>query len=228
MFAVLINGLATSGGALLGILLKKGIPQHLSQALYAVMGLGLLVVAIQGAIQTENPLLLLVSGAVGAGTGTALRIEDRLQAAGVWLQQRLRADGSSQFAEAFVSLSIMQIVGAMAILGPLQAALLGDSTLLYLKSTVDGVSAFIFGAIYGAGAVPVGLAVVLYEAAMYLLASLIAPLMTPDVVRELGAVGNVMILAIALNMLGLTKLKVADYLPAVIIPVIYYHIVVLL
>ena len=75
---------------------------------------------------------------------------------------------------------------------------------------------------------PVGLAVVLYEGAMYLLASLIAPLMTPDVVRELGAVGNVMILAIALNMLGLTKLKVADYLPAVIIPVIYYHIVVLL
>ena len=96
-----------------------------------------------------------------------------------------------------------------------------------MKSTIDGISAFIFGALYGVGAVPVGIVIIVYELAVYAAASLLSPLMTPDVIRELSAVGNVMILAIALNMMGLTKLKVADYTLGMVVPIIYYNLIVL-
>ena len=216
MIAVIINGAATALGAMLGVILKKGVPEHVSKAVFSAIGLCLAVMAIQGAIQTENILLMVLSIAIGVAVGTILSIEDRMQSFGLWLRNRMKAGGDSNFVEAFVTLSVMQVVGAMAILGPIQAALLGDTTLLYLKSTIDGISAFIFGALYGA------------ELAVYAAASLLSPLMTPDVIRELSAVGNVMILAIALNMMGLTKLKVADYTLGMVIPIIYYNLIVLL
>ena len=220
MIAVIINGAATALGAVLGVILKKGVPEHVSKAVFSAIGLCLAVMAIQGAIQTENI-------AIGVAVGTVLAIEDRMQSFGLWLRNRMKAGGDSNFVEAFVTLSVMQVVGAMAILGPIQAALLGDTTLLYLKSTIDGISAFIFGALYGVGAVPVGIVIIVYELAVYAAASLLSPLMTPDVIRELSAVGNVMILAIALNMMGLTKLKVADYTLGMVVPIIYYNLIVL-
>jgi uncharacterized membrane protein YqgA involved in biofilm formation len=224
LIAILINGLATSLGALLGILLKKGIPEKLTQSLFAGIALCVAVMAIQGALKTENLLLLLVSTGIGIMLGTALGIEDHMHQLGDWLRQKMRSGGDDKFMNGFVTLSVMQVIGAMAILGPVQAALLGDNSLLYFKSVLDGISAFIFGAIYGMGTLPVGIIVFVYEALFFLLAAVVSPLMTPDVIRELNAVGSIMILAISLNMLGLTKLKVADYLPGLFIPVIYYAI----
>lgn len=225
MIAVIINGAATALGALLGVILKKGVPENVSKAVFSAIGLCLAVMAIQGAIKTENVLLMVLSIAVGVAAGTILSLEDKMQTAGIWLRNKMKSGGDSTFVEAFVTLSVMQVVGAMAILGPIQSALLGDNTLLYLKSTIDGISAFIFGALFGVGAVPVGIVIIIYEMAVYVLASMLSPLMTPDVIRELSAVGNVMILAIALNMMGLTKLKVADYTPGMIVPIIYYNII---
>ena len=224
MLVVIINGLATSVGALLGILLKRGVPENVSKAVFTSIALCLAVMAIQGAIQTENILLLVLSLAFGVAVGTVLSLEDKMQAVGAWVRKRLNNGGDSSFTEAFVTLSIMQVVGTMAILGPIQAALLGDNRLMYLKTTIDGVSAFIFGALFGVGAVPVGGVVIIYELAVYAFASLLAPLMTPDVIRELNAVGSVMILAIALNMLGITKIKVVDYTPGMIVPILYYNV----
>lgn len=224
MIAILINGLATTLGALLGILLKKGVPEKLTNALFSGIALCVAVMAIQGAVKTENLILLLISTGIGVVLGTALGIEDRMHQLGAWLRQKMQSDKNDKFVSGFVTLSIIQVIGALAILGPVQAALLGDTSLLYFKSVLDGVSAFIFGAIYGLGTLPVGIVVFVYEMAFFLLAFLVAPLMTVDVIRELNAVGSIMILAISLNMLGLTKLKVADYLPGLFIPIIYYAI----
>lgn len=228
MGAIILNGAATMLGALLGVVLKKGVPEHVSKAVFSAIGLSLAVMAIQGAVKTENVLLMVLSIAIGVAAGTILSLEDRMQTAGTWIQDKMKSSGDSAFVEAFVTLSVMQVVGAMAILGPIQAALLGDHTLLYLKSVIDGISAFIFGALFGIGTVPVGIIVIIYEIAVYMLASMLSPLMTPDVIRELNAVGNVMILAISLNMMGLTKLKVADYTPGMLIPIIYYNIIICL
>lgn len=223
MIAILINGLAASLGAALGMLFKKGIPDKVTKALFSAIALCVAIMAIQGAVKTENLLLLLSSTALGVIIGTALGIEDHMNQLGDWLRQTMKSK-DDKFIDAFVTLSIMQVIGAMAILGPIQAALLYDNSLLYFKSVLDGVSAFIFGAIYGLGTLPVGLIVFIYEMFFFLLASYVSPFMTADVIREVNAVGSVMILAIALNMLGLTKIKVADYLPGLFIPIIYYAV----
>lgn len=228
MIAVLINGLASSAGALLGLMLKKGIPEKLTNSLFSAIALCVAVMAVQGAIKTENLLLLLISVAAGVLIGTVLQIEERLQLFGALLKEKLHADNDSKFINGFVTLSIMQIAGAMAILGPIQAALLDDPSLLYFKAVLDFISSFIFGAIYGIGTIPIGIVIIVYQLFFYALASIVSPFMTPDVIQELNAVGSVMILAISLNMLNLTKIKVADYLPGLFIPIIYYHIIVLL
>ena len=225
MLAVLINGAATIVGALLGLLLKKGISEAMTKALFSGISLCVIVMGVQGAIKTENLMLLLFSMAVGTCIGTALAIEDHMQLLGEYLKKRFHAGEDQLFLKGFITLSVMQVIGSMAILGPIQAALAGDASILYFKSLLDFMAAFIFGSIYGIGVVPVGIVVAAYEMFFYLIASVISPLMTPDVIRELNAVGNVMILAIGLNMLGVVKLKVADYLPALFIPVIYYFII---
>ena len=224
MFAVFINGLAASLGALLGCLLHRGIPEKVTKSLFSAIALCVIVMAVQRAVKTENLLLLLGSIAIGVLCGTVIGIESQMERGAAWLKTRLGATDDSSFVNALVTLSVMQLAGAMAIIGPLQAALSGDTDLLYFKALLDGISAFIFGAIYGKGTIPIGLVVIVYEAFFFVIAGLMEPLMTAPVIRELNAVGSVMILAIGCNMLGLTTLKVGDYIPGLCIPIIYYHV----
>lgn len=219
-----MNGIAAFAGAVLGVLLKKGIPERITKPLFAAIALCVCIMGVQGAIKTENLLLLLASMNVGTLIGTVLQLEERMHHSGEWLKRKLGAGSDSRFVQGFVVVTIIQVVGAMSILGPVQAALLGDYSLLYFKAVLDGVASIIFGAIYGIATLPVCIVIVIYEMTFYILANMVSPLMTPDVIRELNAVGSVMIFAISLNMLGITKLKVADYLPALFIPIIYYHL----
>ena len=225
MVGVFINGIAAFIGAVLGVVLKKGIPERITTALFSAIALCVCIMGIQGAVKTENILLVLASMTIGTLIGTVLQLEERMHRGGEWLKNTLGASGDSRFVQGFVAVTIIQVVGAMSILGPVQAALLGDYSLLYFKSVLDGVASIIFGAIYGMGTLPVCIIIMAYAGLFYVLAHLVSPLMTTDVIRELNAVGSVMILAISLNMLGITKLKVADYLPALFIPIIYYHLI---
>lgn len=225
MFGVILDGVAAMVGALLGVMIKKGIPERITSAIFNAIALCVAIMGIQGAIKTENLLLLLASMTIGTMVGTLLRIEDRMHQGGEWMKQKFGADGDSKFVQGFVVVTIIQVVGALAILGPVQAALLGDYSILYFKCLLDGIGSLIFGAIYGVGTIPVGIAIIIYEGFFYIVAGAVSPLMTPDVIRELNAVGSVMIFAIALNMFGATKLKVADYLPALFVPIIYYHLI---
>ncbi|MBC3536099.1 DUF554 domain-containing protein [Megasphaera hominis] len=224
MIAIIINGVTASLGALLGFFLKRGISEKYTKAIFGVISLCVAIMGVQSAVQSQNLLLVLASLIVGTLLGTIIGIEDRMQQFGEFLKRRMQRPGEDNtFVKGFVTLSVMQVVGALAILGPIQAAL-GSNDLLYFKSVLDFTSAFIFGTIYGLGVVPVGLVNLVYEAFFFLLASFFMPLMTPDVIRELNAVGGVMILGIALNMFRVTELKVADFLPALFIPILYYHL----
>ena len=207
--------------AVIGVGLKNRISERFTTPVLWVIALGLAAMGIQGAVQSQNMLLVLASMIIGTVLGTAIGIEDRMNQFGEFLKMHLSRGDDSKSVKGFVTLSMMETIGAMAIIGPIQAAL-GSNDLLYFKSAIDAVSSFIFGALYGLGVVPVGIVLFVYETIFYVLATFLLPLMTPDVVRELNAVGCLMILAIALNMLQLTKFKVADFLPALFIPIIYY------
>ena len=221
MIGVIVNAVTSSLAAVIGVGLKNRISERFTTPVLWVIALGLAAMGIQGAVQSQNMLLVLASMIIGTVLGTAIGIEDRMNQFGEFLKMNLSRGDDSKFVKGFVTLSMMETIGAMAIIGPIQAAL-GSNDLLYFKSAIDAVSSFIFGALYGLGVVPVGIVLFVYETIFYVLATFLLPLMTPDVVRELNAVGCLMILAIALNMLQLTKFKVADFLPALFIPIIYY------
>ncbi|MFR7416970.1 DUF554 domain-containing protein [uncultured Megasphaera sp.] len=221
MIGIIVNAVTSSLAAFIGVGLKNRISERFTSPVLGVIALGLAAMGIQGAVQSQNMLLVLSSLIIGTLLGTAIGIEDRMNQFGKFLKTHLSRGDDSKFVKGFVTLSMMETIGAMAIIGPIQAAL-GSNDLLYIKSAIDAVSSFIFGALYGIGVVPVGIVLLVYETIFYVLATFLLPLMTTDVVRELNAVGCLMILAIALNMLQLTKFKVADFLPALFIPIIYY------
>ena len=221
MIGVIVNAVTSSLAAVIGVGLKNRISERFTTPVLWVIALGLAAMGIQGAVQSQNLLHVLASMIIGTVLGTAIGIEDRMNQFGEFLKKHLSRGDDSKFVKGFVTLSMMETIGAMAIIGPIQAAL-GSNDLLYFKSAIDAVSSFIFGALYGLGVVPVGIVLFVYETIFYVLATFLLPLMTPDVVRELNAVGCLMILAIALNMLQLTKFKVADFLPALFIPSIYF------
>lgn len=144
MFAVIVNAVTSSLGALLGFLLKRGIPERFTKAIFGVISLCVAIMGIQGAVQSQNLLLVLASMIIGTLVGTAIGIEDGMNRFGEFLKKRMGHGDDSRFVRGFVTLSIMQVIGAMAILGPIQAAL-GSHDLLYFKSALDFTSSFILG-----------------------------------------------------------------------------------
>ena len=123
MFAVIVNAVTSSLGALLGFLLKRGIPERFTKAIFGVISLCVAIMGIQGAVQSQNLLLVLASMIIGTLVGTAIGIEDGMNRFGEFLKKRMGHGDDSRFVRGFVTLSIMQVIGAMAILGPIQAAL---------------------------------------------------------------------------------------------------------
>lgn len=227
MFAVILNGITATAGACIGVVLKRAIPQKQGTALMAVIAICTLIMGLQSALKTENLLLLLASMVLGTLIGTALGIDDAMHRFGRYVCDHLAgAAGNTSFLYVFVNLSILQVVGAMSIMGPIQSALVGDNSILYFKSILDFLSALIFASAYGKGAIPVGIVVASVEMVFFLLAQIISPLVTADVIRELNAAGGVILLGLALNMLKLQELKICDFLPALIIPAIYYNLLV--
>ena len=121
--------------------------------------------------------------------------------------------------EGFVTASLLFCVGAMAIVGSLQDGLTGDHTTLFAKSLLDGISAVVFASSLGIGVAFSAAAVFLYQGAIALMASFISPFLGEAVIAEMTCVGSLLIIALALNMLGITKIKVMNLVPACILPI---------
>jgi len=174
-------------------------------------------------------MMVIVSVVLGAVVGTALKIEDRLNHLGEWAQKKF-SKGDSRFAEGFVNATLLFAVGAMAVVGSLEAGLSNKPDTLLAKSALDAVSAVIFGSTFGPGVILSAVPLTLYQGGIALLAGSVAPIMTTELIRELSAVGSVLIVALGINMLGLMKdrIHVGNMLPAMLVPLIYYPIAALL
>ena len=145
-------------------------------------------------------------------------LDGRLCALGDYMERKLQAGGGS-FSTAFVTASLLFCVGAMAVVGSLQSGLTGNHTMLYTKSMLDGISSVVFAATLGPGVLMAGVAVLLYQGAITLLAQALAPVLNDAVVAEMTCVGSLLIIGLGLNMLGVTKLKVMNYVPAVFVAI---------
>lgn len=218
MLGTLVNAGAIVLGSFLGLLLKKGLPEKITDAIMKGVALCVLYIGLDGCLEGDNALIAILSIVLGALVGTTLDLDGRLCSLGDYMERKLQAGGGS-FSTAFVTASLLFCVGAMAVVGSLQSGLTGNHTMLYTKSMLDGISSVVFAATLGPGVLMAGVAVLLYQGAITLLAQALAPVLNDAVVAEMTCVGSLLIIGLGLNMLGVTKLKVMNYVPAVFVAI---------
>jgi uncharacterized membrane protein YqgA involved in biofilm formation len=194
------------------------------------MGLGLSVLAIgwflkdflevsDDTLLSSGDLLIIISLVIGSLLGEWWDLDGRLSrfAHGIEAKYNL-----PPLAKGFVSATLIFCVGAMAILGAIQDGLTGDYTILIVKSALDFVTALLLAAILGIGVIFSAISVLIYQGSIYLLAQFLDNFFTPDMIRGISMVGNILLVAIGINFMELKKVKVANMLPALVIPIIYY------
>ena len=224
MFAVIVNTVAIILGTTMGLLLRRGIPQHISEAVMKALGLCTVVIGVQGAVAEERILLMIVACVLGVLIGEWQDWEGRVNRLTERIASRYAGQGAgAKIANAFVTSCLIMNVGAMVIVGSLNAGLSADFTLLYTKSLLDLVSGTIMGAAMGVGVMGSALFTLVFQGGIVLFAESLAPFISPELIKEISCIGSLLIVAIGLNMLELTKLKVINYLPALaMVPVLLW------
>ncbi len=222
MTGTIVNALAVIVGSAIGLLLKKGIPQRFSDSIMKAVALCVIYIGIDGCLQGNNPLIAIISMAVGALLGEALRLDDGLNALGRRLEDKIakNSTGENTIAKGFVSASLLFCVGAMAIVGSLESGINGNHEILFSKSLLDFISSIIFSASMGIGVMFSAVCVFIYQGIITVLAQFVGPYLSDMVIAEMTCTGSILIIALGLNMLGVTKLRVMNYIPAVFLPIL--------
>ncbi len=222
MTGVLINALAIIAGSIAGLLLKKGIPESIRDTVMKGIGLVTAILGISFAMKSSNSIVMILSIALGGVLGELINIDGLLNGMGRRLEQRLKSYG--QVSEGFVTATLIFCVGAMAIVGSIQSGLTGDNTVLITKSGLDAITAIVLSSTMGIGVLLSAVSVFVYQGVIAIAAGLMSSFVSEALINEMTAVGGVLIFGIALNMLGITKIKLANLLPAIFIPIIYFLI----
>lgn len=217
----LVNSLTIITGTVIGMLLGKFIPERMSDAISKGVALCVLYIGIDGMLAGKNTLVAIIATVIGAIIGELLRLDDRMHDLGDWVERRFAKNGAKgSISEGFVSASLLFCVGAMAIMGSLDSGLLRDHSTLYAKATLDGITSIVYGSTMGVGVALSAVPIFLYQGAIALGASFIEPFLTPEVIAEMKCVGSILITGLSLNLLGLTKIKVVNYVPAIFLPIL--------
>lgn len=225
MPATFINAALVLLGSAIGLVFRDKIPPRFTHLITLALGLCVLVIGIDAALDTADTLCVIVCMVVGTVLGELLDIERHMDRIGQRLKARMAAkgEGNSRFSEGFVSASVLYCVGAMAINGSLAAGLNGDWSIIVSKGVIDGVTSISFAAAMGVGVAFSVIPLLLYQGGLTLLAGAVGPYLSAELVAEMSAVGGLLIIGIAVNMLGLgrEKIKVGNMLPAVFLPAAY-------
>jgi len=220
----LVNTGTVIVGSLLGMLLGNILPERLRDTVMKGLGLCTVFIGITGMFGSENPLITIISITVGAIIGELLDLDGHLTRFAGWLESRFRKKGNggkATIAEGFITASLVFCVGAMTIVGSLNSGLTGDHQMLFTKATLDFVSSIIFASSLGFGVLLAAGAVFVIQGSIACLASLVAPLLQHgNTITEMVVVGSVLIVGLGLNILGITKLKVMNYVPAIFLPIL--------
>ena len=222
MLGTTVNAITVIIGSLIGLFLKKGLPKKLSDAVMTGVGLCVVYLGIDGCLEGQNPLIAVISIAVGAIIGTLLDLDGKLNSLGNLVEKKFskNAEGNVSLAQGFVSSSLLFCVGAMAIVGALQSGLTGDNQTLYTKSLLDFISAIVFASSMGIGVMFSAVALFIYQGLIAILAGFLSPLLGDAAVAEMTCSGSILLIGLGLNLLGITKIKVMNYVPAIFLPIL--------
>ncbi|MET3699770.1 hypothetical protein SAMN05877753_10120 [Bacillus oleivorans] len=228
LFGTIINGLTIITGTVIGKFLSK-IPERIKSTVMHGIGLAVTVLGIQMALKTEQFLFVILSLVLGAVLGEWVDLDDKLNKCGQWLEKKIGRIGNGQISQGFVTATLIFVIGAMAVLGALDSGINNNHDILITKAIIDGFTALILTTTLGIGVLFSFIPVVLYQGTIALLAAQIVALV-PDslleqMILELTATGGVMIMAIGLNLTGITKIRVANLLPGILIVVLLVALV---
>lgn len=221
LLGTLVNGILIIVGTILGKLLNR-IPEGMKVTVMYAIGLSVMVLGLQMGFKSENFLIVIISLVVGAVTGELLKLEDKLNDVGLWLEKKVgSADGKGNIAEGFVTATLIFVIGAMAIIGALDSGIRGDHDVLYTKSLIDGFTSLILTTTLGIGVIFSAIPVVLYQGLIALFATqidrFVPQALMDQFIVEMTATGGIMIFAIGLNLTGMVKIKVANLLPGIVV-----------
>lgn len=220
LLGVYANAGAIAVGSLIGAVLGEKLPQRYSDTILKGTALIIMIIGIKGTFETDNILVMIFSMVIGALIGEFLRIDDRLNDVGEMVEKKFsKRGGEKNIARGFVSGSLLFAVGAMAIMGSLESGLKNNHETLYAKAIIDGISSVVMASSLGIGMALSSITVLIYQGFIVLMAGFLSSYLSPEVVSQMTGVGSVMIIAISLNILGASKIKVANLLPAAFIPI---------
>lgn len=221
LFGAIFNAVCIFLGGILGILIKKGIPERVNDCVMKGLGLCVCYVGISGSLKGENVVIAILSMALGAIIGSGIDIDGNLNKAGKAIERKFIKNSDGKFAEAFISFSLLVCVGAMAIVGSLESGLNLNHDTLVAKSIIDGISAIVMASTMGVGVIFSGICVFIYEGLLTVFASFMTGILSETVINEITCVGSLIILAIGLNMMKITNIKIGNYLPAIFLPILF-------
>lgn len=222
MLGTIVNCIAITLGCIAGLIIKGKIPKKVSNTIMNGLGLCVIYIGISGALEGKDTIQMIICIAVGSLVGEIIDIDNALIKLGDYFESKVKKNNDKvSISEGFVTASLLFCVGAMALVGSLESGLQGDHTTLFAKSILDGVSSIIFASTLGIGVLLSVGTVFIYQGAITLSAGLLSGVLSAAVITNMSAVGSLLIIGLGLNMLGITKIKVANLLPAVFIPIIF-------
>lgn len=221
MLGTIVNTIAVIVGGIVGLLLKGGVPQKISDSIVKGIGLCIILIGASGALAgTAYVMEIIFFIVIGTIVGEIIDIENKLEIIGDRLQSRY-SNGDSSFSKGFVTASLLYCVGAMAIMGSLESGLNGNHEILFAKSILDGIISVIFASTMGIGVLFSAVSVFIYQGTITLAASGLKSVLTDSVVLQMSATGGLLILGLGISMVSGVKIKIGNMLPSVLLPIFY-------
>ena len=219
MIGTIVNAIAIMIGSLVGGFFKRLMNENLNNRLLETMGLAAFGIGINSVVQnmpdSNYPVLFIASLALGCVAGTLLKIDERVG------KLTSSKGNDSNLATGIITGCLIFCVGTLSILGPVQAALYGDHTFLFTNATLDLVTSMVLASAYGVGMIVCAAVLVIWQGSIYALTLLAGNVLTDNMMTELSIVGGFLIAMTGLNIMGVKKFKTLDYLPALLIPLIW-------
>jgi uncharacterized membrane protein YqgA involved in biofilm formation len=219
MKGTLVNTATVILGSSLGLLIGGRLPEKINTIVMHALGLATLLIGFKMAFKTENILLVIGSLAIGGIIGEILKLEEGLERVGDFIKKKVKSESGS-FVLGFVTSSLVFCLGPMTIVGSIQDGVSGDASVLYAKSLLDGFASLVFASSLGVGVLFSSLTVLIFQGGLTLLGSRLSFLLRPQVLDELTATGGLIIVGIGIYLLGIKKIKVGNFLPALVVVVI--------
>lgn len=227
LIGTIVNFIAIVGGSLVGLLFKGGVSEKVSNTIIQGISLCIIYIGTLGVVKSSNVVLIITSMVIGGFIGEIIDIDNGIERLGNKIEDKFK-NKNVKISEGFVTASLLFCVGSMAIVGSLESGLEGNNKILFAKSMLDGITSIIFSSSLGIGVMISSISVLIYQGIITIAAFGLKTILIQSVITDMTAVGSLLIIGLGFNLLGIVKIKVANLLPAIFIPIFYQAILNLL